>query len=109
MNWMFTRPGRVKFVKGEPFCFIVPVQDKPLEEFEMVQKSLDRDVELHGQYEAWRSRRDDFNNRIYKRDPETVKEAWQRFYFKGEMPDDTGPSPKAHVNKRRLKSLKLGL
>ena len=22
MNWIFTRPGRVKFEKGEPFCFI---------------------------------------------------------------------------------------
>ena len=33
-----------------------------------------------------------------------MKEAWQRFYFRGEMPDDTGPAPKAHVNKRRLKA-----
>src|SRR5690606_23014215 len=24
MNWIFTRPGRVKFEKGEPFCFITP-------------------------------------------------------------------------------------
>ena len=36
------------------------------------------------------------------------KEAWQRYYFKGEMPDGSGPAPKAHVNKRRLKALKLG-
>ena len=108
MNWIFTRPGRVTFRKGEPFCFITLLQDKPLETFELVQKSLNRDAELHGQYEAWRARRDDFNARIAKRDPATIKEAWQRYYFKGEMPDDTGPAPAAHVNKRRMKPLKLG-
>ena len=108
MNWIFTRPGRVRFLKGEPFCFIVPVQDKPLEDFQLVQKSLDRDPELRGQYEAWRSRRDDFNARLRQGDPGTIKEAWQRYYFKGEMPDDTGPAPKAHVNKRRLNPLKIG-
>ena len=108
MNWIFTRPGRVKFSKGEPFCFILPVQDKPLEGFDLVQKSLLHNADLHGQYEAWRARRDDFNNRLFRRDPETMREAWQRYYFKGEMPDDTGPGPKAHVNKRRLKALKLG-
>ncbi len=37
-----------------------------------------------------------------------MKEAWQRFYFKGELPDDTGPPPKAHTNKRRLKPVRLG-
>ena len=108
MNWIFTRPCRVKFNRGEPFCFIMPVQDKPVETFDLVQKSLDRDEALRSQYEAWRSRRDDFNTKLYKRDPGTVKEAWQRYYFKGEMPDDTGPNPKSHVNKRRLKPLKLG-
>ena len=36
MNWLFTRPGTVRFEKGEPFCFITLAQDKPLEEFEPV-------------------------------------------------------------------------
>jgi len=108
MNWMFTRPGRITFRKGEPFCFITLMQDKVLETFDLVQKTLTRDPELNGQYEAWRDRRADFNARIAKRDPATMKEAWQRYYFRGEMPDETGPGPTAHVNKRRLKALKLG-
>ena len=108
MNWMFTRPGRIKFNKGEPFCFITLVQDKVLESVDLVQKSLDRDPDLFGQYEAWRARRDDFNTRLRKGDPDTVREAWQRYYFKGEMPDETSPGPKAHVNKRRLRPLRLG-
>jgi hypothetical protein len=107
MNWIFTRPGRVKFAKGEPFCFITLMQDKPLESVDLIQKNLTGDVELHGQYEAWRERRDEFNARLFKRDPGAVKEAWQRYYFKGEMPGDA-PAPKTHVNKRRMKSLRLG-
>jgi hypothetical protein len=37
-----------------------------------------------------------------------MREAWQRFYFKGELPEDTGPAPKGHVNKRRMKTPKIG-
>ena len=108
MNWIFTRPGRVRFEKKEPFCFITLMQDKQLEDFELVQKTLVGDADLHGQYEARRARRDDSPNaRLYKRDPAAVKEAWQRYYFKGEMPTDA-PAPKAHVNKRRMRSLRLG-
>jgi hypothetical protein len=109
MNWVFTRPGRVRFAKGEPFCFITLAQDKALEACELVQRPLERDLDLLDQYEAWRARRDDFNARLYKRDPAAVKEAWQRYYFKGEMPSETDAPPKSHVNKRRLKTLRLGL
>ena len=108
MNWHFTRPGRVKFAKGEPFCFITLAEDKALETFELVQKRLEADDELRGQYEAWRKQRDAFNKALFRRDPEAMKESWQRFYFRGELPDETGPAPKTHTNKRRLKPLRLG-
>jgi len=108
MNWTFTRPGTVKFAKGEPFCFITLAQDKPLEQFDVVQKSLDSDVDLRGQYDAWYKLRAEFNARIYKGEPEAMKEAWQRLYFRGELPEDTGNAPKEHVNKRRLKSKRIG-
>ena len=104
MNWHFTRPGAVRFERGEPFCFITLVQDKPIETFDVVQRSLESEPELRAQYEAWGTRRNEFNKRLAKGDAETVKEAWQRFYFRGEMPDNVGPAPKAHVNKRRLKA-----
>lgn len=102
MNWMFTRPGKVRFEKGEPFCFITLTQDKPLGEVKPVIRSLGGNPELHGQYEAWYNRREEFNKRIYKREPEALREAWQRFYFKGEMPEGQGEAPSTHVNKRRL-------
>ena len=107
MNWHFTRPGKVRFAKGEPFCFITLAQDRQLETFELVQQRLEADEALLGQYEAWRKQRDDFNKALFRRDPEAVKAAWQRFYFRGELPDDTGPAPKAHANRRRMKPVKL--
>ena len=108
MNWRFTRPGRVEFKKGEPFCFITLAQDKLLEEVELVQRSLVSDPDLHGQYEAWVRQRSAFNKGIFKGDPETVKAAWQRFYFKGEVPENEDVKPEGHVNKRRLKAPRLG-
>lgn len=108
MNWLFTRPGRVKFAKGEPFCFITLQEDKKVAEMQPTLKVLEANEELRGQYNAWTKRRSDFNARLFKQDPAAMKEAWQRYYFRGEMPDDAGPDPTNHVNKRRLKTIRMG-
>jgi hypothetical protein len=108
MNWHFTRPGKVKFAKGEPFCFITLAEDKPLEQFEVVQRRLEADDALRDQYEAWRKQRDGFNRALERGNEQATKEAWQRYYFRGELPDDTGAPPKAHTNRRRLNPVKLG-
>jgi hypothetical protein len=108
MNWIFTRPGRVRFERAEPFCFVTLLQDKPLEEVEVVLRSMESDDVLRGQYEAWARQRTEFNQRLHQRDPETVKAAWQRYYFKGEVPEATDFKPKDHVNKRRLQAPRRG-
>ena len=41
-------------------------------------------------------------------DPDAAKEAWQRFYFKGELPEAMGQAPATHANKRRLKTPRVG-
>ena len=41
-------------------------------------------------------------------DPDAAKEAWQRFYFKGEVPEALGTAPATHANKRRLKNPRIG-
>lgn len=108
MNWIMTRPGRVSFRKGEPFCFITLTQDRAIAEVQPVIRQIETDPDLHGQYQAWYRQRSEFNRRIFARDPEATREAWQRFYFRGEIPEDAGPPPAEHVNKRRLKTPKLG-
>jgi len=109
MNWRFTRPGRIKFAKGEPFCFITLMEHRKLDEVQPVIRHMDSEPTLKGQFEAWNKQRGQFNARLAKGDPQTIKEAWQRFYFKGELPEETGPAPADHVNKRRLKTVKFGL
>jgi hypothetical protein len=108
MNWMFTRPGRVRFEKGEPFCFITLIPDRALQATQPITKSMNRNPDLRGQYDAWYKTRAEFNDRLMKQEPEAMREAWQRFYFKGELPEDTGPPPTSHVNTRRLKTPKMG-
>jgi hypothetical protein len=107
MNWVFTRPGRVKFSRGEPYCFITLMEHRRLEAVQPVLKSIESDPTLQGQFETWREERGKFNNRLAKGDADAAKQAWQRFYFKGEMPAETGAAPESHVNKRRLKPMKL--
>lgn len=109
MNWLFTRPGRIRFEKNEPFCFITLQEQKPLDAVEPVRRSLASDLPLSRQYDAWREQRDEFNKKLGQQDPATVKEAWQRFYFKGEMPAAAAaPAPANHLSKRRLKTPRLG-
>lgn len=104
MNWQFTRPGKVRFEKGEPFCFISPVPHRQIEAFQPVKLTLDQDPALAGEYEAWKEKRTDFNQRMAGGDPAALREAWQRFYFRGQYPDSDRKA-EAHVNKRRLASL----
>ena len=105
MNWMFTRPGKVRFDKGEAFCFITLIQDKTLHDIQPVIRHMDADPELRHQYDVWEKHRAEFNKRIFRGEPEAAKEAWQRYYFKGEFPEEiTAPAPEGHVNKRRLKA-----
>jgi len=108
MNWIFTRPGRVKFEKGEPFCFIQPVEHRRVEQFEPVIRTLESNPVMQGQFEAWNRARTDFNQRLANFEPDAVKEAWQRYYFKGEVPEALGAAPETHANKRRLKMPRLG-
>ena len=108
MNWRFTRPGIVRWEAGEPFCFITLVEDKKIEAFDVVYRSLDTDPELKGQYEAWAGKRTQFSARLFRREPDAVKAAWQRFYFRGEVPDDSDYKPADHVNRRRLKAPRRG-
>ena len=110
MNWLMTRPGMISFKKGEPFCFIQVVEHKKQDTIQPVIKSLESDPDFKNQFDAWAKQRNEFNESLVRRDPDAVKEAWQKFYFKGEKPDPTGQvveKVEDHINRRRLKTPKL--
>lgn len=101
MNWKMTRPGKVTFEKGEPFCFITLVEHKKVEEFEPERMLITTNPELMKEYKAWSVSRADFNSRLEAQDPDAVKESWQRHYMKGETV--TGDKVDDHQSRRRLK------
>jgi hypothetical protein len=108
MNWIFTRPGSITFERGEPFCFITLIEARKVEDFQPVIRSLESNPGMKDQFEAWNRQRTDFNQRLARGDPEAAREAWQRYYFKGEIPEALGNAPETHSNKRRLKTPRLG-
>jgi hypothetical protein len=100
MNWQLTRPGTVRFEKDEPICMLFPVPHGALQTFEPEIMNLDDDPELKAQTFAWKERRDEFMKKFNDNDAQTLKQAWQRFYFVGKMPD--GSQPEQHLHKLRL-------
>ncbi|MEM9964008.1 MAG: DUF6065 family protein [Asticcacaulis sp.] len=102
MNWKMTRPGVVSFKQGEPFCFINLVQDRKLDEVQPIVKPIEADADLKAQFELWSESRAAFNQSLINRDPGAMKQAWQKFYHKGELPDKS-EAPPEHINRRRLK------
>jgi hypothetical protein len=102
MNWKMTRPGRVRFRKGEPFCFITLSEHHQLEAVTPKLKRLDEDPELLADYQAWQSSREGFLSKLARNDPDVVKQGWQRNYMKGETPSGDA-APESHITKRRLK------
>lgn len=102
MNYHFTRPGIVTFKKGEPFCFVTPVPHQAVDDFEPIVKPIAADPELLKEYQAWSQSRSTFLENLRSGDPETVKQRWQRHYYKGETVTGDKPAADTHINKRRV-------
>lgn len=100
MNWIMTAPGKVRFAKGEPVCTIMPIPKNYLGNWDVVIHEMRDDPAMDQQHEAFRRERASFQERIDARDPEAIKQAWQRHYFVGRHPD--GTMVEDHVNKVRL-------
>lgn len=102
MNWKMTRPGKVVFEKGESFCFFTLNQHHKLEDITPKIRNIDSDPALKKDYELWTTSRTDFLKNLADKDPDTMKEGWQRHYMQGKSPDGEDGSDD-HTTKRRLK------
>ena len=76
-----------------------------LDQIEPRLRTYADDAKLKESYDYWRQARHDFNERLAAGDPETVKEAWQRNYVKGEDPSGNY-EPEFHLSKRLLNAPK---
>jgi hypothetical protein len=104
MNWKFTRPGVVRFDKGEPFCHIFPVSCDTMETVEPVISPLSSNPELKKEYEMWEASRSKFINDLRVENSEARAEKWQKLYFRGDMPSGCPVQETKHRTKLRLKS-----
>ncbi len=100
MNWRFARPGRVRFEKGEPFCFMTLAPHGTLDAIQPVLHEITDDPALAADYERWRDSRADFNARLRGKDDAAIREGWQRGYIRASQADERSDF---HVTKRRLK------
>ena len=101
MNWQMTRPGKVRFEKDEPFCFITLMEHDRLEEITPQLRMLDDNAELKHEFQAWADSRADFNKRLAGREEEAMRDKWQCHYMRGTK--STGDRAEtSHKTKRRL-------
>lgn len=97
MNWKLTRPGKVRFEKGEAFCFLTPARIGDVADCQPVERSLVADADLREAMASWTADRDALMVRFRAGDPETMKHPWGRRYFKGDE------APDRHFHKVRAK------
>jgi hypothetical protein len=100
MNWQLTRPGTVRFDRDEPVCMVFPVPHGALTGVVPEIVDLEAAPEVKKQTLEWKERRDEFMRKLEAKDPKTLKDGWQRYYFLGKMPD--GSTPERHLSKLRL-------
>ena len=96
-----SQPVEFVFEKGEPFCFIVPIEHGKLEEIQPIRKRLSTNPKLEKEFHGWAESRGDFNKKLVSGDKEAMAAGWQRHYMRGEK--QTGDKVDSHVTKRRLK------
>jgi hypothetical protein len=87
MNWMFTRPGTVRFEKGEPYCHFFPIPRGLLSGFDPEFRDLREVPEKAEMFATWRASRRDTVERLMKSEIEPTDEVWSRHYFKGRAPN----------------------
>lgn len=103
MNWLFTRPGAVRFEAGEPFCTIFPVPRGSLEAIEPEMKRMSDEPELEALFKQWAASRAGFNADLSVTGTEAHRERWQKMYFRGLQPTGEPGPASDHRSRLRLK------
>ncbi|MEA9787718.1 DUF6065 family protein [Xanthomonas campestris pv. raphani] len=83
MNWRFTRPGRVRFEAGEPFCHLFPLQRQLIEQVQPQWQPLSETPALAQQHADWTHSRSRFLEALPDAQSAAAREKWQRGYFRG--------------------------
>lgn len=94
MNYRFTRSGRVRFRKGEPFAQIFPLPATYVNDFSVRFGNLAKDEpETSEDLGVWARSRQKFNADLHDGCPEATKQKWQKLYYRGYYPDGERKHP----------------
>ena len=105
MNWKFTRPGTIHFLKGEPYCTLTPYPQGYAESFEpAVQAMSEEEAET---FTAWSTSRERFSTGLKHREPKFVEEGWQKTYMKGLSLPVGGEKVPSHQSRLKLQEFKV--
>jgi hypothetical protein len=109
MNWKFTRANSwIEFACGEPICMVFPQRFDTLENLHPRLLDIMEHPGTYAGYQAWKKSRCQFIESLRKLDPDTVKQAWQRHYFRGSAPHvDSNWTVLPHEHRTRLKLLEF--
>lgn len=102
MNWKFTRPGRIRFRRDEPFCHIFPVPRHYVESVEPEIRDLDEVPETKEMHALFCQRRTEFSRKLQVTGSEAQQQRWQKEYYRGLMPDGSD-GPDFHQVKLRVR------
>jgi hypothetical protein len=104
MNWRFTRAKHaVRFARGEPFCFFMPVKRQSIEDFVPQLKPLSADPQLMRTYGSAKAQR----NVMALLGTES-SERFQGWYARGVCPDAGGEPDPDHRTKNRPRPFERG-
>ena len=105
MNWKITRPNHgVRFERGEPICMLVPMPRGLADSLDPIRKPLASDPELTSEYQTWMASRAQFLADLNSRDPEAMRQRWQKDYSKGLTPlGAPAPEHQTRLNLREFR------
>ena len=116
MNWMFTRPNhRVRFEKGEPYCFLFPIPRGIVEDIDPVMRRVDEEPELEHSFKYAQFRRNFLPHvqHMWRQEgkPDEVENErmlrFQMWYMRGEMPDDEDVRFESHQKSLKVKPFEI--
>jgi hypothetical protein len=102
MNWKITRPSEwIRFEEGEPYCMLVPIPRGLAESLVPERMPMTANPEVKALYEKWEGSRKGFLTDLTEKQPDAVKQGWQKDYFQGRTQD--GRPVEAHQTKLNLR------
>jgi hypothetical protein len=82
MNWKFTKPGSVRFERGEPIAMLMPIPRGAVENFEPEIQDMSANPELKQNFDAWSKSRSTFIQDLKVANSDAQDQRWQRDYTK---------------------------